>query len=404
MDAKTERDLVLLRAQREGLERELQQIDLEIGQRAYEVLTTDEYASKSSLGRILGFSHTHIGNLVERARSAPAAPARERIPVMENTLAGEYVMSIGARVIRSVSGFHAGDVLVTSGLDPRLFAEEGQQRLNVPYMLWHLDTGDWVGVSQATVGYGGTGCDYARSALERAGISRDAARTIVRWRYCDAVNVDDETTWKTSQRWPVSARSTPIVMDDRMIVPFGDGLSTLQPYQHLAVDRHRDPVDETGFYPSVTEESHLEAWLRFLDDSPNLPDWARGERVARVFRNAEAAAEDGFVATSKAWGRAGTTAYASIVIEQGNVQLWGFYYRPRDTTQYLPEEAYQVLSLASVYPADLATRDERAARPWSRFVAGFVPHRDGLPDRIDVSVSAGETLAYLPTEPIVFYG
>ncbi len=104
---------------------------------------------------------------------------------MANTTAGDYVTSIGARIVRSISGFDAGDVLVQSGLDPRLFAGPDDQIPSIPYMLWLLDSGDWVGVSQATVGYNGTGCEFAENALTRAGVPERAAREIVRWRFCD---------------------------------------------------------------------------------------------------------------------------------------------------------------------------------------------------------------------------
>ncbi len=320
---------------------------------------------------------------------------------MENTIAGEYVMSIGATIVRSVSGFSSSDVLVQSGLDPRLFADADEQHLEVPYMLWQLDSGEWIGVSQATVGYGGTGPDFARQALRRGGVDRETAAAIVQHRFCDAVDITDPITWKTSTRWPVHARSTPRVLDDRMIVTFGDGLASLQDYD-TGLDLRRGPIDDTGFYPSDHPETHLEAWLRFLNDQAHLPEWAQGPRTARVFRNDDTAASNGFIATSLRWGRWTNAASPCIVIEQGHVQLWGFFYRPRDTTQYLPNEAYQVLAMADVYPTSLAERDERSARPWGRFVSTLFNVRDGLPDAIDISVDGKGTLAYTPTEAILY--
>ncbi|WP_434157575.1 hypothetical protein [Clavibacter michiganensis] len=404
MNTPTERELVLLRAERERTAREVRRIDLEIGRRAAAAVEAEEYTTKASLGRLLGLSHTHVGNLIEAARNAPAPSAAEQIPVMDNSTAGDYVTSIGARIVRSVSGFDAGDVLVQSGLDPRLFVGPDDQIPNVPYMLWLLDSGDWVGVSQATVGYNGTGCDFSVSALVRAGVPDRVAREIVLWRFCDAVDVDDDSTWITSTRWPVHARTVPQVIDDRMVVLFGDGLRSLRSY-HGSTYTNQPDVDETGFYPSVTEESHLEAWLRFLNDTENLPEWAKGPRVARVFRTHAAAAEDGFTAVGASWGSAsGMTTHPCIVIEQGYVQLWGFYYRPRDTSQFLPDEAYEVLSLAGVYPETLVERDQRVARPWARFLANFVPQNDGLPDRIDVSLSATDQLVHTPSEPARYSG
>ncbi|XWX59791.1 hypothetical protein ABUV18_03010 (plasmid) [Clavibacter nebraskensis] len=361
------------------------------------------YTTKSSIGRLLGYSHTHVANLIESARTAPAPEASERIPVMDNTIAGDYVTSVGARIVRSVSGFSGGDVLVQTGLDPRLFAAEEEQFLRVPYMMWQLDSGDWIGVGQATVGYNGTGCDYSRNALRHAGVPDRAADEIVSWRFCDAVDLADETTWIKSRRWPVHARSVPQIIGDRMVVLFGDGLRSIRSY-HDGIYTTQPEVDDTGFYPSVTEESHLEAWLAFLNDTENLPDWAQGPRVARVFRSDDAAANAGFTAIGSYLFRPTHGAHPCVVIEQGSVQLWGFYYRPRDTTQYLPEEAYEVLSLADVYPWDLAERDQRVARPWARFLSNFVTQSDGLPDSIDVSATQGAELQFTPPEPARYTG
>jgi hypothetical protein len=387
------------------MSREMRRLDVELGRRAEAALAANQYTTKSSLGRLLGFSHTHVGNLIDAARTAPPREHAERVPVMDNTIAGDYVTSIGARIVRSVSGFDAGDVLVQSGLDPRLFASADDDNVRVPYMLWQLDSGDWLGVGTATVGYGGTGCGYSRDALTRAGVSEVVANEIVRWRFCDAVDIDDEETWIKTSEWPVHSRSTPSVVDDTMIVLFGDGLRSIRSYHdNIHSDRERRNDAGESSYPSVTEEAHLEAWLRFLDDAENLPEWAQGPRTARVFRNENSAAEDGFTATSAAWGRWGQTAHPCVVIEQGHVQLWGFYYRPSDTTQYLPAEAYAVLGLANVYPTSLAERDERETRPWSRFIANFVPQKDGLPDRIDISATGSQHLVHHPTVPVTYSG
>jgi hypothetical protein len=402
MNRQVERQLALLRANREQAAREMKRLDVEIGRVADAALSKDEYLSKSSIGRLLGISHTHVSNLIEASRSAPEPAGSPRIPVMENTVAGEYVTSVGARVVRSISAFHEGDVLVQSGLDPRLFAEDGRDSLDIPEMLWQLDNGEWVGVGMVSVGYGGTGPGLAREALERAGVESSTASEIVRWRFCDAIDVDDPATWVQQTQWPVHARSTPRVSEDKIILLFGDALDSLRAYHGMGGHEPTRPaVDESGFYPSALEESPLQAWLNFLDDSPSLPQWARGPRVARVFRNDEAAAEAGFTAASSAgiWS-ASSTRQPCIVIEQGDVQLWGFYYRPRDTTKYLPDEAYDILGIAGVYPESLVERDARVARPWSRFIANFVRVEDGLPDAIDVSATGSDHLQHLPTRPV----
>ncbi|MBD8535690.1 hypothetical protein [Plantibacter sp. CFBP 13570] len=392
--------LITIRAERERAVRELRRLDLAMGRLAADTMRSDEYATKSSLGRLLGYSHTHIANLIQAAEAEPVAEPLERVPVIDNAAAGDYVTSLGSRIVRSISAFESSDVLVQSGLDPRLFADD--EDIRVPYMLWQLDSGDWVGVGTATVGYGGTGCDLSRDALTRAGVSPQVADEIVRWRFCDAIDIDDRQTWLTSTRWPVHSRGIPRALDDRMIVPFGDGLRSIRTFRDYP-QPSRPEIDETGFYPSVTQETNLEAWLRFLDDTDALPEWAQGTRVARVFRNDDAAASDGFAARPlrSNWGSYGS-AHPCVVIEQGMVQLWGFYHRPLDHTQYLPDEAYEVLDMANAYPATLIERDARQARPWARFLSAFVPQSDGLPDRVDISPNGTSALAYLPTAPITY--
>lgn len=276
MDRQVERELALLRANRERAAGEMKRLDVEIGRVADVALAKHEYLSKSSIARLLGFP-THVSNLIEASRSASEPAGSPRIPLMENTVAGEYVTSVGARVIRSISAFHEGDVLVQSGLDPRLFTEDGRDSLDIPEMLWQLDNGEWIGVGMVSVGYAGTGPRLAQEALERAGVDASAAREIPRWRFCDALDVDDPTSWVCQTRWPVHARSTPRVSEDKIIVLFGDALDSLRAYHGMgSLEVAQPAVDESGFYPSAMEQSPLQAWLSFLDDIEHLPSGRRG--------------------------------------------------------------------------------------------------------------------------------
>lgn len=376
-------------------------MDLETGRQAARILDTDEYASKSSIGRLLGVSHTYVGKLIDAARAAPEPDSPTGIPVLDNTVAANYVLSMGASIRRSISAFSAPDVLYASGLDPRLF-DSGDGYADVPNMLWHLDNGDWVGVSKATVGYGGTGCGYSRDALTRAGLDPAIAHEIVAWRFCDTGDhiTGPTSKWTTSTRWPVHARSVPHLLDDRMILMFGDGLT---PFRDTTPDLplQLPTVDESGVLPSATEVSPLQAWLDFLD-SDDLPEWARGPRVARAFSTADVAAEQGFIAVPR-WTRLGAMqrAHPCIVIEQGCIQMWGFYFRPTDARQYLPDEAYEFLARASVYPHSLREHDKASQSLWARFTRMFVSNNT-TPASVDISRSGQGTLAYTPSEPLHF--
>ncbi|MBB2975091.1 hypothetical protein FHX49_000632 [Microbacterium endophyticum] len=401
MDKRIEKELVLLRAQRTRLVDEMHRVDVAMGSTAAKALASDRYASKSAIARLLGFSHTHVGNLIEASsRELPPEP-ETLVPVMENTLAGDYVTSIGARITRSVSAFSEADVLFQSEIDPRALLLESQESES-PCMMWLLDNGQWVGVSAATVGYNGSGCSLSIEALTRAGIRPEIAEEIVGWRFCDAVDIEDPSTWKTSRKWPVHSREIPKRMGDRLIVPFGDLLREERFPSTNWLPVRAPGIDETGFYPSDTGQTSFQAWLRFLDDEDGtgLPNWAQGGRVARVFRNSEAAFEDGFSLSTRGGLWTENTLQPCVVIEQGFVQLWGFFHAPLNRTQYLPDEAYEVLAMAGVYPNSLRERDERASRPWARFVASLGPSKDGLPDRIDISGDENGCVQFTPDLPL----
>lgn len=294
------RDLSLAKAQQDKMLDDAHRLDRRIGQLAAQAITADEYTTEASVGRALGISPEDVGGLVAAAgNSGPSRRAQPRIPVLDNTLAGDYVCARGARIVRSISGFDEGDVLFQSGLDPALFADPGDAggRISVPNMVWQLDSGHWVGVSMATVGYGGTGCGFSMQALMHAGVDEQAAAEIVRSRFCDAVDVDDVSSWHTSTIWPVHARSFPWMVADRMIVNFGPGLRLFEDGSLSAGPVLPTPdVDPSGFLPSKTAQTPYEAWLGFLDqERAALPEWAQGRRVARVFLDEAAAHGQGFV-------------------------------------------------------------------------------------------------------------
>lgn len=397
-------ELALLKGQRDHHSDEIRKIDLQFGRVAAQAISDDEDTSKSAIGRVIGFSHTHVANLIDAAKnSEPPAEQQTAVPIFDNVLAGEYVIARGAKIVRSISAFNPSDVLHQSGLDPRLFAEP-DGRINMPAMIWQLDSSNWIGVSAATVGYGGTGCSYSHQALIRAGIPEETATEIVKWRFCDAVNIDEPNSWIKQKIWPIHPRGIPRVSSDRMIVNFGEGLQGIRRYSPGRRTSELS-VDETGFYPSDTGLSTLEAWIEFLDNVDQLPPWAQGPRVARVFLNREIAQNQGFVVLSGS-----TTLYRAprsspvVVIEQGFVQLWGHFYQPLDRTQLLPDEAYTALNCANVYPLEIAERDARSSRPWGRFTSRLLGPDKSLPGWIDVSISGKEKLAYTPSSiPVEFY-
>ena len=173
-----------------------------------------------------------IGRVASKAIAGPdsSTPAPTGIPIFENLLAAQYVLDRGIGISRSISAYSSGDVLARSNLDPRLFVREGQKQPSVPKMLWQLENGEWVGIDQVSVGYGGNGCRWARKALVKSGIAEETAARIVSWRFCDAVDINDHSTWEESRIWPVEPRSIPNLLEDRIIVHIGERFDGLRDF------------------------------------------------------------------------------------------------------------------------------------------------------------------------------
>lgn len=106
--------------------------------------------------------------------------------------------------------------------------------MQLPAMLWLLNSGEWVGVEEATVGYGGSGCDMSRNALVTAGVDKKVADEIVRWRFCDAVDIDDPATWQKSTIWPIHSRGIPSVIGATIVVNFGEGLQRIRSWNDFS--------------------------------------------------------------------------------------------------------------------------------------------------------------------------
>lgn len=396
MKRHVEAELGRLKAARELHSGLIREIDLELGRVAVEAIAEDEYTRKTSIARVIGVSHTHVANLIAAYESADLpTPELEGIPILDNNLAGQYVLDRGTRIVRSISSFEPGDVLSRSNLDPRHFRTEDRKHLSVPTMLWLLESGEWIGVGSVNVGYGGTGPRQAESALVTAGIESGLASRIASWRFCDAVDINSPDTWEESTRWALEPRSIPELLEDRIIVHVGEKLSLLTDY-HQGFTRESTSTNKSDGSPSEEGVSEFEAWINFLD-GPDVPDWARGPRVARVFLTEMEAQTQGFILKANDWGISrGSWSSPVVVIEQGFVQIWGHFYRPQNRTQILPSEAYDVLAAAGVYPEELAERDRRPENPLGRFFSDLFGASKPLPPSIDISEDGTGRLVFTP--------
>lgn len=136
-----------------------------------------------------------------------------------------------------------------------------------------------------------------------------------------------------------------------------------------------------GPQPSLADP--VRAWVtEVLDRQPAFP-WARGGRVARCYL-------DRLSAPRPVDPHERYPEPVSLIIEQGDLQLWCSAYFPLDCTSYLSEEAYSVLDAVDLFPADLAQAE---ARTWFQRLLARQQRR---PAFIDVSSGGDEALRRPP--------
>ena len=288
---------------------------------------------RSELDRFLGYSFDEYETPWNTSNPLvlPDPVDGGRVPVLPYDVAGEYVQAREAVVVRSISGFNSSDVLLRAGFHPLAFTADHPHKYLVPRMVWQLSTGDWIGVDGVNVGYGGTGCDFAETALRHAGLSEETAGHIAAFRFCDVEGLDtSDPLWETSVRWPVEPRQVPEIMDDgNLVVHLGERLSNVTNDHFGGLEINRPDPDESGFYPSSHPIDGVTAWFNFLDQPQDtLPSWARGTRTITFILDDVSAEQHGYVLNADNWGISrGRRSFPSIVISQGDIQIWGHFYR-----------------------------------------------------------------------------
>lgn len=322
----------------------LQTAEQEIQYQAARILDEDQ---RSNLDRLLGydFEQTTPWNVDEWGAGGNPEEGG-RVPVLPYLLAGDFVKACGTTVVRSISGFRSGDVLMRSGFHPQAFRYRHPDKYLVPHMLWQLGTDEWIGIDGVNLGYSGNGPDYAKKALRSAGVSETVAAHIVGFRFCDVSALDTANPeWDTSVRWPVEPRQMPELREDgALIVHTGNRFAGLSKTDGLRLNNEGPDPDESGFYPSTHAVDSVTAWFNFLDQPQDaLPSWARGDRVITFFLDDHSAGQHGYVKDASGYG-AGFQSFPSVVVVQGAVQVWGHYYH-RDELRPLD---LQVRKLAAV--------------------------------------------------------
>lgn len=326
---------------RARLSQQIEQETLRLG--AVAALLKKRYnQSQSASASVADMSAAYMGELIARAQDAEvqASDPIRSVAWISGSKAADYVRRRHASVDRIIASFADYDTLYMSGEHPQALIPAGYAR--PPHMMWHLDDpNEWIGIDNVQVGYGGTGPGYAYDALKSLGIDETLIRKIAYSRVSD-VNPRQPDSGEHSDHWP------------KFNVPGIQITSAGWVYSTLAgegrAERVRSRADSDGFYPDKPADTPLQRWLSLLDGA-DCPQWAKGNRVARVYLDSQSAPRS----------IGSRLRRFELIIEQGDLQLWIPAFPPRDQTQWLSEEVYESLLAADVYPGELAAKDARGA-------------------------------------------
>ncbi|QNS09456.1 hypothetical protein [Streptomyces xanthii] len=358
--------------QAQVLKRELQAVER---QRDRDVAELDEFAqahkearadaSRRSLARELGVTHPVITAMIERAKKdAYPTDSTPLVPVLSAYQATEYVRS-GAfgQVTGALVAMSETDILLESGRHPKVFADG--TRIAAPNTLLRNAEGELLGVEECLAGYGGTGPSNSLRLLRDLGWDEEVAREVFRHRF---VEFDMERG---------VIRSSPDTLHH-----CGGNLEFTGGHLVARLRRGRawDPYDRTP----ANDPLRLRTWVEEILSQPEKHPWAAGPRVARVYLNRDTAVG----LQDRIRFRPGVrNSPFSVVIEQGELQLWCSAIYPSDWAELLSQEQLDVLAAADMYPAEVEPRG---------WLDRFLPRRRERPDYIDISTDGTGALRHEP--------
>lgn len=329
-------------------------------------------ATQRAIARRIGLRHPYIRRLIEEAPEPPTDPGRQLVPTLTATqFLNSYAEAFG-EVAEVLVSFNDGDTLLESGRHPEAFASEGSH-LSVPNLLLINADGDMVGIEDCNCGYGGTGPSNTVWFLRQLDWPAEQHDLVFRCRFLRLRR--DEVLRQEPQ--PVS------YIDYRMMEFDGDddGINVL-------VDR---PSRRWRFDASIRDENgegNLAGdWIRAVFNAkPRFP-WADGPRVARCYLSYDAIRDAGLSRSSH--GLRGPEN-VTVILEQGDTQLWCQTSLPLDWTEYLSDDTYQLLEEFDVYPAQL-----RDAEPRTWFQK-MMARRAARPPFVDISKEGNLSLRREP--------
>lgn len=287
------------------------------------------------------------------------------IPTLQGADLQDHVTAAGGPR-RVLAAFCLQDVLFLSKINPDCFRhqrDDGLVTMKVPNIMIQGIDGSWVGVDGASVGFP-TGAEKTREKLAGLGIPDDVVGRIGDHRFSDVdlaapaagVHTNDHPRVELHMPCPVGHFYVAPVFSPFFPEASWERHSRIKPLIYRGVwdtNSEGEPIPPYG--PLL-----LRRWMELLDD-PAAPEWMSGPRRARLYFTQEAARADGF--TSQALPASSLVRdsgrVATVVIEQGRLQLWLDPVMSQDPTTYLTPELRYVLDTAGMRTADLVAHDQQ---------------------------------------------
>ncbi|MGW9436751.1 hypothetical protein [Streptomyces sp. NPDC055607] len=323
-------------------------------------------ASRRTVARELGVTHPVITSMIERAGRDPYPVDPTRlVPVFSAYEAAQYVKS-GAfgQVTGATVAFTETDILLESGRHPKAFADG--TRIAAPNMLLRNGEGELLGVEECLAGYGGTGPSNSVRLLEELGWDKEIARQVMHYRF---IEFDKEQG---------------VVRTSEESLHHCGGSLEYTGGHLVARLRHGRPWAPVGRTTPAGDPLGLRTWVSEILNQPEAYPWVAGPRVARVYLNRDTAT--GLQDRIRYRPGVRNTPF-SVVIEQGELQLWCSAIYPSDWAELLSKEQLDVLAAVDMYPADVEPRS---------WLDRFLPRRRERPDYIDISADGTSGLQREP--------
>ncbi|RIR12621.1 hypothetical protein [Mycobacteroides abscessus] len=332
--------------------------------------------SVSEIARRVNIPRPTLNEFISAAAALPSQSVAAPVTPLAVLSGSDLVnaVHVGGPIVEIAASFDDTDTLFLSGEPFARFVDpDWGSGMRIPNLMLNLEDSGWIGVDNATVGYGGTGPSNAHRALVSVGIEDDLASKIAFYNRVSHVRFDEDGNAKYLQsgsQWPRFGLSTPEAFGEnldrfRIKLLIADDLDGYDDDDSEFVDRN---LVADGFYASPPDSLTLwERWLKYLD---NPPVWLAGpqERCGTLFTSLEAADEAGFSDEPRS-ARGGSPIHIDIgsysvsstyqlIIEQGPIQLWLTAYTSTDPSVWVPPEFHDVLRDANLLPEEAIAADK----------------------------------------------